>query len=193
MIVYRINNFVKLVYRTNLLNICPSGVDPYAKQLLWLLLQEVTAQGISSLLTTHSMCECEALCSRIAILHKGHLECIGSPQHLKSKYGKGYLLKFYIGYSHSHEQLTEILSNTIPQAKIQELHTTLIIFNIDGEVRLSEVLKLCLALKRDKKINDFSLGQYTLNDVFMNIIRRLDMKDACTIEANEFELNGGAN
>ena len=171
----------------------PPGVDPYAKQLLWLLLQEVTAQGISSLLTTHSMWECESLCSRIAILHNGHLECIGSPQHLKSKYGHGYLLKFYLGYSQSQEDIIEIVNNTIPQANIQEQHTKLIVFNIEREICLSKVLKLCLALKRDAKINDFSLGQYTLNDVFMNIIKRLDMRNTCTIEPNEFELQGEEN
>ena len=34
--------------------------------------------------------ECEALCSRIAILVLGSLKCIGSAQQLKSKYGSGY-------------------------------------------------------------------------------------------------------
>ena len=168
------------------------GVDPYAKQLLWQLLQEVTAQGVSSLLTTHSMWECEALCSRIAILHKGHLECIGSPQHLKSKYGNCYLLKLYIGYSQNQEHLLEVLNNEIPQANIQEQHTTLIVLNIQRNICLSKVLMLCIRLKKDGEINDFSLGQYTLNDVFMNIIRRLDMKETGTIGPMEFELQGEA-
>lgn len=37
--------------------------------------------------------EAEILCSRIAILAKGRQICIGSPQHLKSKYGSGYTLE----------------------------------------------------------------------------------------------------
>jgi ABC-type multidrug transport system ATPase subunit len=36
--------------------------------------------------------ECEALCSRLTIMVAGKLRCIGSPQHLKSKYGLGYSL-----------------------------------------------------------------------------------------------------
>ncbi|VDM79665.1 unnamed protein product [Strongylus vulgaris] len=33
--------------------------------------------------------ECEALCTRIAIMDKGQIRCIGSKQHLKNKYGMG--------------------------------------------------------------------------------------------------------
>merc|ERR1712130_793658 len=42
--------------------------------------------------TTHSMEECEALCHRLGIMVKGQLRCLGTPQHLKSKFGKGYQL-----------------------------------------------------------------------------------------------------
>ena len=34
--------------------------------------------------------ECEALCTRIAIMVNGRLKCLGSTQHLKDKFGKGY-------------------------------------------------------------------------------------------------------
>jgi len=37
--------------------------------------------------------EADALCSRIAIMVKGSLRCVGSPQHLKSKFGGGYTLE----------------------------------------------------------------------------------------------------
>lgn len=36
--------------------------------------------------------ECEALCTRLAIMVNGQLKCLGSPQHLKSKFGSGYTL-----------------------------------------------------------------------------------------------------
>merc|ERR1712223_437347 len=49
-------------------------------------------QGRCILLTTHSMEECEALCHRLGIMVKGQLRCLGTPQHLKSKFGRGYQL-----------------------------------------------------------------------------------------------------
>ena len=41
-------------------------------------------------LTSHSMEETEALATRVAILVAGRLRCIGSPQHLKDRFGRGY-------------------------------------------------------------------------------------------------------
>ena len=38
--------------------------------------------------TTHSMEEADALCSRVAILTTDGLQCIGSQVHLKNKFGK---------------------------------------------------------------------------------------------------------
>lgn len=40
----------------------------------------------------HSMEECEALCTRLAVMVNGQFKCLGSPQHLKSKFGSGYTL-----------------------------------------------------------------------------------------------------
>ena len=38
------------------------------------------------------MDECDALCTRIAIMVNGKFKCLGSPQHLKNKFGQGYTL-----------------------------------------------------------------------------------------------------
>lgn len=48
-------------------------------------------------LTTHNMEEAEALCSRIGIMVGGQLRCIGSNQHLKARFGRGYQLELRIG------------------------------------------------------------------------------------------------
>ena len=40
----------------------------------------------------YSMEECETLCGRVAIMVNGRFQCIGTSQHLKSKYGEGYIV-----------------------------------------------------------------------------------------------------
>ncbi|XP_012517680.1 PREDICTED: ATP-binding cassette sub-family A member 5 [Propithecus coquereli] len=47
----------------------------------------------AAILTTHYMEEAEAVCDRVAIMVSGQLRCIGTVQHLKSKFGKGYFLE----------------------------------------------------------------------------------------------------
>lgn len=67
-----------------------TGMDPEARRFLWQVLERTIRSGKSIMLTSHSMEECEALCSRLAIMKGGAFRCIGTPQHLKSRFGKGY-------------------------------------------------------------------------------------------------------
>jgi len=66
-----------------------TGMDPVSRRFMWNFIAE-TMTNRAVVLTTHSMEECEALCSRIGILVHGRMKCIGSSQYLKSVHGKGY-------------------------------------------------------------------------------------------------------
>uniref|UniRef100_A0A8B9J0E8 ATP binding cassette subfamily A member 3 n=1 Tax=Amazona collaria TaxID=241587 RepID=A0A8B9J0E8_9PSIT len=69
-----------------------TGMDPVARRLLWDAVTRTRECGKSIIFTSHSMEECEALCTRLAIMVNGQFKCLGSPQHLKSKFGSGYTL-----------------------------------------------------------------------------------------------------
>ncbi|KAL0404903.1 UNVERIFIED_CONTAM: ABC transporter A family member 1 [Sesamum radiatum] len=66
-----------------------TGMDPIAKRFMWEVISRLsTRQGKTAvILTTHSMNEAQALCTRIGIMVGGKLRCIGSPQHLKNRFG----------------------------------------------------------------------------------------------------------
>jgi len=51
-------------------------------------------ESTTLMLTTHFMDEADELASRIAIMVKGQLTCLGTPQRLKSLYASHYLLTF---------------------------------------------------------------------------------------------------
>jgi ABC-type multidrug transport system ATPase subunit len=69
-----------------------TGVDPASKRYLWAVINKARDLGITIVLTSHSMEECEALCTKIGILVNGQFQCLGNIQHLKNKYGTGYSL-----------------------------------------------------------------------------------------------------
>lgn len=81
---------------------CSTGVDPVARREIWQMVSDLVAAEVegapktSVILTTHSMDECEALCPRIGIMASGRLCCLGSAQHLKSKFGKGFQLELKV-------------------------------------------------------------------------------------------------
>ncbi|XP_057718264.1 ABC transporter A family member 1 isoform X1 [Arachis stenosperma] len=66
-----------------------TGMDPIAKRFMWDVISRIsTRRGKTAvILTTHSMNEAQALCTRMGIMVGGRLRCIGSPQHLKTRFG----------------------------------------------------------------------------------------------------------
>ncbi|KOM38757.1 hypothetical protein LR48_Vigan03g213900 [Vigna angularis] len=66
-----------------------TGMDPIAKRFMWDVISRIsTRRGKTAvILTTHSMNEAQALCTKIGIMVGGQLRCIGSPQHLKTRFG----------------------------------------------------------------------------------------------------------
>ncbi|KAA3677355.1 ATP-binding cassette, subfamily A (ABC1), member 3 [Paragonimus westermani] len=73
-----------------------SGVDPVSRRRMWHLLRRCRRQGRTLVLSSHSMEECEALCSRVSIFVNGRLKCLGTCQHLKTRFGRGYSLTLQV-------------------------------------------------------------------------------------------------
>ncbi|XP_008580998.1 PREDICTED: ATP-binding cassette sub-family A member 13-like, partial [Galeopterus variegatus] len=70
-----------------------SGMDPCSKRYLWQTIMKEVQEGCAAVLTSHSMEECEALCTRLTIMVNGSFKCLGSPQHIKNRYGWGYNIR----------------------------------------------------------------------------------------------------
>ena len=68
-----------------------TGMDPVARRFMWDVIDRISKKDkdCTVVLTTHSMEECEALCTRVGIMVGGRLRCLGSTQHLKSRFGEG--------------------------------------------------------------------------------------------------------
>lgn len=56
-----------------------TGLDPQARRHLWKLVQYIQSKGKTIVLTTHYMEEAEELCERVAIMDKGHIIKLDSP------------------------------------------------------------------------------------------------------------------
>ena len=59
------------------------------------ILNLIREESHSVLLTSHSMAECDALCSRLAIMVHGQFVCLGTTQHLKHRSFVFVLFLFY--------------------------------------------------------------------------------------------------
>ena len=98
-----------------------TGMDPRARRFMWDRIKGVLSDERSVVITSHSMEECEAICTRLGIMVNGQLKCIGSPQHLKNKFGKGYTLVVTVR-GEQLEGTREFLLNSIPGSEVEEAY-----------------------------------------------------------------------
>jgi ABC-2 type transport system ATP-binding protein len=67
-----------------------TGLDPLARRAVWDHVRTLSkTSGTTILLTTHDMKEAEELCDRIALMHWGVVEVVGTPTELKAQVGPG--------------------------------------------------------------------------------------------------------
>ena len=59
-----------------------TGLDPQVRLTLWDKLDELRAQGVTLIMTTHYMDEAERLCDRLVIMDQGNIVAQGSPRQL---------------------------------------------------------------------------------------------------------------
>ncbi|MCG8642595.1 MAG: ABC transporter ATP-binding protein [Desulfobacterales bacterium] len=70
-----------------------TGLDPQARRNFWKLIKKIKAEKTTVLLTTHYMEEAEILCDRIAIMDRGKLLEIDTPERLLSSHFDGALVR----------------------------------------------------------------------------------------------------
>ncbi len=63
------------------------GMDVLARRQMWDLLTRLNEQGMTIVLTTHYMEEAEALCGRVAMMEKGRIEAVDTPDQFIQRLG----------------------------------------------------------------------------------------------------------
>ncbi|CAM9216529.1 unnamed protein product, partial [Ectocarpus fasciculatus] len=92
-----------------------TGMDPMARRFMWNVIMRIVTENkeCAMILTTHSMEECEALCQRIGIMVGGRLRCLGTSQHLKTRFGKGFQLEARVK-AIAHEETDAMMAELAP-------------------------------------------------------------------------------
>ncbi|XP_066091783.1 ABC-type organic anion transporter ABCA8-like [Saccopteryx bilineata] len=157
-----------------------TGMDPAGQQQMWQAIRATirkTERG--ALLTTHYMAEAEAVCDRVAMMVSGRLRCIGTIQQLKSKFGKDYLLEMKVKTPRQVEPLHSEILRLFPQAARQERYYSLMVYKLPVEdVRpLSQAFFKLEIVKQSFDLEEYSLSQSTLEQVFLELSKEQELED----------------
>ncbi|CAL1544560.1 unnamed protein product [Lymnaea stagnalis] len=157
-----------------------TGMDPVARRMLWDVLSRVRDSGRTLVLTSHSMEECEALCTRLAIMVNGHFKCLGSIQHLKHKYGKGFTFTAKVAYPEDGGQpnlthLMEFMEGTFPNSKLTDIHENVVNYHItDSSLTWAQVFGEIERAREKLHLEDYLVSQTSLEQVFISFARMQD-------------------
>mmetsp|Transcript_29626 Transcript_29626/g.98150 ORF Transcript_29626/g.98150 Transcript_29626/m.98150 type:complete len:1380 (-) Transcript_29626:112-4251(-) len=157
-----------------------AAVDAGAKRHLWKVIKR-RGPDQTVVLTTHSMEEAEALCDRLAIQVKGQLRCLGTPNHIKRKYGSGYQLELFCNEAPGNLEagpaaaVIQFVRDTLSaRAELLEFHAGRYLFQLPplgSELSLGKVFTELHRHKDTVGIVDYSVMQPSLEQVFLRFAR----------------------
>ncbi|CAG2165202.1 unnamed protein product [Oppiella nova] len=157
-----------------------TGVDPDSRLSIWCLLRDLmVCQKVSIVLTSHNMSECEALCSRLAIVSKGVLKAIGFTAHLKSFYAKGFDLIVKVKSGSNEVIVDEVkrrMNETFGDNCIEKYDNFgVIYYNLQSvDSRLSQIFQSLNELKRELHFEDYFVSNASLEQAFLHMIANQD-------------------
>ncbi|KAM8934127.1 glucosylceramide transporter ABCA12-like [Pelodytes ibericus] len=165
-----------------------SGMDPKTKRHLWKIISEEVKDRCAVVLTSHSMEECEALCTRLAIMVKGKFQCIGSLQHIKSRFGSGFTVKMHLKDSSvSVEIITSFMHSHFPNTYLKDQHFTMVEYHVPVSAGgVASIFDLMESNKANLNIIHFSVSQTTLDEVFINFAQSQETPDNSSLRSQEF-------
>lgn len=157
---------IALVHRPRLLFLDEptSGVDPNARRAFWDLIYDLSAEGVTVLVTTHYMDEAE-YCNRVGMMRAGRLLAMDTPLTLKTQFVPGSVYEVY-------------LSSLLAGLSALEVDERVVRAGLAGD-HLRVILKPGAAasgLSRDLaakglEIQSIQPGEPSLDDVFLNLAK----------------------
>jgi len=143
------------------------GLDPEARRKLLDYLKNKVKTGLTIFYTTHILSEAEYLCDKIAIIDKGKILTVDSPDDLKNQFGKEKTIKIHLLKKQTN---IDSLLVDIQDYEINfDTGTTIIIHSEQSELILLRVLKILNENNID--IEDLSAVPTNLEDIFLKMMR----------------------
>src|SRR5574341_96264 len=142
------------------------GLDPSARRGLLDFIKYKVKAGLTVFFTTHILHEAEYLCDEIAIINKGKIIAIDTPEDLKNKFGKEKTIKIHV------QETQKMLSNLLSGIKDYELDlssgTNITIRSNDSEEVLLKILQILTA--NNIVIEDLSAIPTSLEEIFLSVV-----------------------
>jgi len=143
------------------------GLDPSARRGLLDFIKKKAKDGLTVFFTTHILNEAEYICDEIAIINKGKIIAVDTPEELKNKFGKEKTIKIHV------QETQKVLSNLLSGIKDYELGfnsgTNITIRSNDSEEVLLKILQILTT--NNILIEDLAVVPTSLEEIFLTVVK----------------------
>jgi lipooligosaccharide transport system ATP-binding protein len=140
-----------------------TGLDPQARHVVWEKLFRLKEQGVTLVLTTHSMDEAEQLCDRLVVMDGGHIVAEGAPLALIRQHSTREVAELRFGVG-DHAAVEHQLDGVAERVEV--LPDRILLYAHDGEEALARVHE------RGLQPAATLVRRSTLEDVFLRLTGR---------------------
>ena len=146
------------------------GLDPTARRKLLDFLKNKAKSGLTIFYTTHVLSEAEYICDEIAIINKGKIIAVDSPDDLKNRFGREKTIKIHL--SGINKSISDLLNN-IDDCKIDfNSGTNITIHSDKSETVLLQILQILN--NNNMPIEDLSAIPTNLEEIFLQVVEYSD-------------------
>ncbi|MFD7548226.1 ATP-binding cassette domain-containing protein [Streptomyces sp. NPDC059816] len=154
-----------------------TGLDPRSRNQVWDIVRAVVAQGTTVLLTTQYLDEADQLASRIAVIDKGRVIAEGTKGELKASVGAG-AVHVRLRHADQRPEARDLLGRVLDAPVTLESDPVALTVRIgqdpvDGQDPTGQASRALAELSRAGiKVDNFALGQPSLDEVFLALTDR---------------------
>jgi ABC-2 type transport system ATP-binding protein len=156
-----------------------TGLDPRNRNQVWDIIRSMASGGTTVLLTTQYLDEADQLADRIAVIDGGKVIAEGTPGELKNSVGSG-VLRLRLREPEARPEAEKVLSRSLGVAVETTSDPVSLLARVSEPERVPEAL--AELPRAGIALTDFSLGQPSLDEVFLALTGRPTEEAAHTQE-----------
>jgi ABC-2 type transport system ATP-binding protein len=145
-----------------------AGLDPQSRIAMWEAVQQLRAEGITIVLTTHYMEEADELCDRLAIIDHGKILIEGSPAELRAGIGGDKIYELRMSDAANTAQLESRLRETNGVTSVEPISGGLRVLAKAQDGLLAHVVTIA----NEFGLRDITTTEPNLETVFIRLTGR---------------------
>jgi ABC-2 type transport system ATP-binding protein len=147
-----------------------TGLDPRSRQIMWRLIRDLVAEGVTILLTTQYLEEADQLADHIAMLDRGRIVAEGTPEELKRRMPGAHIRLRFADVASLDQAARELAQATRDDEDLM--------LRVPNEGGIRSLRNVLAHIGDDVAVEDISIHTPDLDDVFFAVTGNISTEES---------------